>query len=226
MKRVLLILLVVGLIVGAGSIAWAKIQGTPHDFAAEPCAECHTPHNATTQYPLWNRTQTGPASYTMYTSPTFDMGPADTTGLRYPSSLCMVCHNGVASTLVNYPGPCSDPDTQYDVTISGCDNLGSDLSNDHPIGFNYVGGTAGPDADNDGFPDTIQVGTGSRQAINGSATHFPLYSDGSEWNHFECGTCHTVHNTETYNGQGVSQVYFLRQTNEGSALCQQCHVNR
>lgn len=222
----LLILLALGLIVGATTAVWASIIGTPHDIGApEPCAVCHTPHSGTGQYPLWNRTQTD-VQYSMYTSATFDMGPAESSGPRVPSSLCLVCHNGVASQLVNYPGPCSTPDGAYDLMISGCADLGNQLSDDHPVSFNYV---ETKDQDNDGFPGTINtLGVGDRQWVDGTSAQYPLYGDPatSEYNHFECSTCHSVHNTETYPGQGDYQVYFLRADNTGSAMCLDCHANR
>jgi len=221
MKKVFLLLLVLGLFAGVATV-WASVIGTPHDLAPEPCAMCHTPHSGTGDYPLWNRTQTG-VTYTMYNSLTFDMGPANPSGPRPPSSLCLICHNGVASELVNYPGPCSDPDGAYDLQISGCADLGNDLSDDHPISFNY---NSTADNDNDGFPTTITIG--SRQWIDGALTNWPLYGDvtATEYNWFECSTCHSVHNTETYPGQGDYQVYFLRADNTGSAMCLDCHVNR
>jgi len=162
----------------------------------------------------------------MYNSPTFDMGPANATP-RPPSSLCLVCHNGVASELVNYPGPCSDPDGAYDLMISGCADLGNDLSNDHPVSFNYVNTL---DQDNDGFPSTTApVGySGQRQWINGLLADYPLYNNQTtQWNWFECATCHSVHDTApAYPGKGDYQVYFLRSDNTGSGMCLDCHVNR
>ena len=109
--------LIIALIFTLGSATlWAResgqpgILGTPHDVEVitgesglEPCAMCHTPHSGTGQYPLWNRDQ-GPQTYTTYDSPSFDMNDFNT-GPQEPSSLCLVCHNGVFSSLVNYPGP-------------------------------------------------------------------------------------------------------------------------
>jgi hypothetical protein len=222
MKKFLLALLVLGLLAGATTV-WATVIGTPHDLAPEPCAMCHTPHNGMGQYPLWNRSQ-GTQSYSMYTSFTFDMGPAESAGPRYPSNLCLVCHNGVASELVNYPGPCSDPDGAYDLQISGCADLGTNLGDDHPISFNYWS-TA--DVDNDGFPPISSAGTGTRAQINGLVGTYPLYGTvGGENNWFECATCHSVHDVVDYNGKGDYQVFFLRADNTGSAMCLDCHQNR
>ena len=235
MKKFFLPLLVLVLVVGVATVVWATVIGTPHDLAPEPCAMCHTPHSGTGDYPLWNRTQ-GTQTYTPYSSGTFDMGPVDTNsanatkyGLRRPSALCLVCHNGIASELVNYPGPCSNPDAAYDIEVSGCADLGIDLRNDHPISFNYLGGT-GKDLDNNNFP--IESGhaspLGNRFAISGaiSGTDYWLYNGDTVGKSFECATCHSVHDLATYPGKGSYQVYFLRSDNTGSQMCLDCHTAR
>jgi hypothetical protein len=229
MKKVFLLLLVLSLMAGVATV-WATVIGTPHDLAPEPCAMCHTPHSGTGDYPLWNRLQT-PQTYTTYQSISFDMGPA--TQPRAPSSLCLVCHNGVASELVNYPGPCSNPDPAYDIEVAGCADLGLDLSNEHPISFNYSGGTT-TDLDNNGFPVATERRSANppsvpaRYAIVGSltGTDYWLYGNTTDQNWFECATCHSVHDLVEYDGKGSYQVYFLRADNSGSQMCLDCHANR
>jgi hypothetical protein len=229
MKKFLLPVLVTCLLIGAATFVWASVIGTPHDLAPEPCAMCHTPHSGTGDYPLWNRTQ--PAqTYVLYNSISFDMGPA--TQPRSPSSLCLVCHNGVASELVNYPGPCSNPDSAYDIEVAGCADLGTTLSDDHPISFNY--NATGVDLDNNNFPIANNVGPAGRPryAIQGgiSGTNYFLYAESGgtvvtdRW--FECATCHSVHDLAVYPGKGVEQVYFLRSDNTGSQMCLDCHQDR
>ncbi len=160
---------------------------------------------------------------TVYNSPSFDMGNA--VQPRSPSSLCLVCHNGVASELVNYPGPCSNPDAAYDLEVAGCADLGLDLRNEHPISFNY---SATLDLDGNQFPNAIAIRNTptSRYAISGSisGTYYMLYGDSDNW--FECATCHSVHDLATYPGKGEYQVYFLRQDNTGSTMCLDCHAAR
>jgi hypothetical protein len=256
MKKVLLAFLLIALTLGIGSVVWAVIEGTPHDVkiinsnddeALEPCAMCHTPHKGAGMYPLWNRDQVA-QTYTMYSSVSFDMSNGPTAQPQNPSTLCLVCHNGVASTLVNYPGPgpAGGPnDDQYDLSIAGywgdlsmSDGLGTDpgtpsLSDDHPISFKYDP-TKDDSTDNNDFPTAEDMG--ARKYIRGNATTgtsantlYPLYNNGgadATKSQFECPTCHSVHNTATYNGQGVTQVFFLRATNENSKLCKDCHIAR
>jgi hypothetical protein len=224
MKKVVLLLLVLSLIAGVATV-WATVIGTPHDLAPEPCAMCHTPHSGTGDYPLWNRIQEKP-QYLLYNSSSFDMSP--TTQPRNPSALCLVCHNGIYSELVNYPGPCSNPDAAYDIEVAGCADLGIDLSNEHPISFNY---DPSVDYDNNGFPTvtTITRLSGSqRQYIPGNltGTMYFLYGNNTEINWFECATCHSVHDLVEYEGKGEYQVYFLRADNTGSQMCLDCHANR
>jgi len=225
MKKLLLAVLMLSLLAGVATV-WATVIGTPHDLAPEPCAMCHTPHSGTGAFPLWNRSQAS-QTYTLYNSISFDMGPA--VQPRSPSSLCLVCHNGIASELVNYPGPCSTPDPAYDIEVAGCADLGLDLSNEHPISFNY---NASLDLDNNIFPTatTVRTTPSTRLAIAGaiSATNYFLYGNisASEYNYFECATCHSVHDLATYPGKGEYQVYFLRADNTGSQMCLDCHTTR
>lgn len=223
MKKFLLAVLVLCFMVGIATFVYATVIGTPHDLTPEPCAMCHTPHSGTGQYPLWNRSQ-AQQNYDLYKSISFDMGPADQP--RAPSSLCLVCHNGVASTLVNYPGPCSNPDPAYDIQVAGCADLGTDLSNDHPISFNYDNSA---DLDNNGFPQATPAGTRTDrfEIVGGlSGTEYFLYSGSGDGKGFECATCHSVHDLAGYPGKGNYQVYFLRSDNTGSSMCLDCHQNR
>ena len=231
MKKLLLIVLMLSLVAGVATV-WATVIGTPHDLAPEPCAMCHTPHSGTGQYPLWNRTQTGTTGYTLYNSSSFDMGAAVTP--EAPTALCLVCHNGIQSELVNYPGPCSNPDSAYDIQVAGCASLGENLQDDHPVSFKYLGGmtgAAGEDQDMNNFPTTSNtLGSNPRQYIpsarDTSVKYFLYRHADTLTNYFECATCHSVHDLATYDGKGDYQVYFLRSDNTGSAMCIDCHQLR
>ncbi|NWF75148.1 MAG: hypothetical protein HXY53_01005 [Nitrospirae bacterium] len=230
MKKYLLLILIVVFAIGMSTFVSATVFNTPHELAPEPCAMCHTPHSGTGQYPLWNRLQVAP-TYETYDSVSFDMGP--TFQPRPPSSLCLVCHNGLASSLVNYPGPCSVTDGAYDLQISGCADLDTWLMDDHPISFNYDD-TLDTATDGNGFPPAtdVSVGTRVRYAIVGglSGTNYFLYAASGasaptdRW--FECATCHSVHDLATYDGKGDYQVYFLRNDNTRSTMCKDCHTLR
>jgi hypothetical protein len=161
------------------------------------------------------------------------------TGPQAPSSLCLVCHNGVFSSLVNYPGPGSHTNENYDYQMNPTfwAMLDLDLSNEHPISFTYDP-AADNSQDNNGFPAVVPCPTALwRNWIPGSAgANYPLYGPGTTatpTTQFECATCHAVHDTVAYPGKQMvggksvgTQVFFLRRDNAGSAMCADCHVNR
>ncbi len=228
MKKILIVVLAVA-ILAAAAIALAGVANTRHDprilrsnTALEPCAFCHTPHGGNNSVaPLWNRSQAA-QTYTVYSSTSFNMGLANAT-LDKGSAPCMVCHNGVASVLINYPGRGSVANTAYDASsallTNTFANLGVDLQNEHPVSFAY---NASLDRENNGFP-TAASGTVAATGIN-----FPLYAPGGSTGatQFSCASCHAVHHTPVATYDTVNQVYFLRTTNAGSLMCLACHVNR
>jgi hypothetical protein len=247
MKKAFLLVLALTLIVGLATLLWARESGqpgiaaTPHDVAVmtgeaglEPCAMCHSPHSGTGDYPLWNRDQAA-QTYTLYDSPSYDMN--ENKQPQAPSSLCLVCHNGVFSSLVNYPGPGSHTNENYDYEMNPTfwAMLGIDLTNDHPVSFTYDP-TKDNNQDNNGFPPAQPCPTAPwRLWIPGDQglITYPLYGAGATADQFECSTCHSVHDTVAYIGKQMvggksvgSQVFFLRSSNAGSEMCNDCHVNR
>ena len=248
MKRGVLLLLTLVFVVGITATLMARESGqpgianTPHDVAVmtgeadlEPCAMCHSPHSGTGDYPLWNRDQAA-QTYTLYDSPSYDMN--ENNQPNAPSSLCLVCHNGVFSSLVNYPGPGSHTNENYDYQMNPTfwAMLDTDLSNEHPISFTYDPAKDNSQ-DNNGFPQATPCPTAPwRNWIVGTVGTYPLYGTGtvlSPTTQFECATCHAVHDTVAYPGKQMvggksvgTQVFFLRSSNQGSELCNDCHVNR
>jgi predicted CXXCH cytochrome family protein len=176
-----------------------KITNTPHNLnngsvqlpQGQVCLPCHVPHNA---YPynyndplqkrvLWNHAETT-QQFTMYTTLTGHTG----TGPEGPSKMCLSCHDGVTA-VDSYGG------TTGSTVMQGSKVLGTDLSNDHPIGIEYPANDAGynPPA---GFNGVKLI------TINGAQR-------------VECTSCHEPHN----NGLGN----FLRRTLDESLICLECH---
>ena len=173
--------------------------------------------------PLWNRTNSPPAGYTYtpYSSPTLNATVSATpTGT---SAMCMSCHDGVTSiainTLLNPPGeyPIYWVDTPFaegrvgDIynpgfigyygpnlgdTYVGSGNFTIDLSNDHPVSFDWPTGL------DTGLRDPTLVAPALR-----------LFGAGRR---VECATCHQVHDP--------TNVPFLAMANNGSAMCLECHI--
>ena len=107
MRKLSVVLLTLSLIFSIPILVYAGatapgIKNTPHDVYnmtgdpdIEPCAMCHSPHSGSGDYPIWNRMAPG-VVYDMYQSPSFDMYEGKQP--QSPSSLCLVCHNGILST--------------------------------------------------------------------------------------------------------------------------------
>lgn len=244
MKKLLIAVLAFALVLGTVGMLIAGptapgIKNTPHDVynmtgdaTLEPCAMCHTPHSGSGDYPIWNRMVPG-VVYEMYQSPSFDMYEGNQP--QAPSSLCLACHNGVYSSLVNYPGPGSidNPSYDYEMNPGLWAMLGTDLKDDHPVSFTY-NPTLDNTQDNNEFPDARPCPTTpDRMWIpdETGAIRYPLY--GANKDQFECATCHAVHDTVQYDGKQFTggksvgdQVFFLRSSNAGSEMCNDCHIAR
>lgn len=197
------------------------------------CVYCHAPHHtvkpgsaeavAVDYLPLWNHGVSTNTVFSMYDNGDADPDEADALGnpinhqyqavANAPGSvsrLCLSCHDG--SVAVNQygfnPGRTqsrgladSDPAT---ITGSYVIGLGGDLSNHHPIGFDY----AEVAAKDDEIASVTQVfGT------TGVAIEDLLYSG-----NMECVTCHDVHNTKN------TGETFLWTSDAGSRFCCTCHL--
>jgi hypothetical protein len=202
--------------------------GTTLDPQDRICIYCHSPHNTikpsaspNTEYlPLWNRELIPTtATFTMYDNGDADptdashMLNADLTGadIAFVSKLCLSCHDG--SLALNAYGTSNQPSGSTAtgspaVTIPSGYIIGAvtgndrDLSNHHPIGFDYAAVAA---AD-----DEIAASTASL----GSYTIGDLLYGGN----MECVTCHDVHNTKNTGDK------FVWTSNDSSAFCCACHL--
>lgn len=224
MKKVLV--MVVGIALMAAP-AFGTVVNSKHDLSSvglsgqalvsdnvnEVCVFCHTPHGGTTAIlaPLWNRSTPGTpfADTDLYNSATLDQTNSNPTTVlnqvnNSDAPLCMSCHDGggMAGGLLNNPasnGNLPPTFTGGDVVLGDAD-LGTDLTNDHPIGMDYV---------------AVQTADGAGFKAIGSVT-LPFYSFGGTSNVMWCSTCHDVHDE----GGGSP---FLNMSNASSALCVECH---
>jgi predicted CXXCH cytochrome family protein len=188
-----------------------QISGTAHDFSTKTwapledkkCGVCHTVHKAMSvpSAPLWNHQVTSVASYTLYSSPTFD-GSSTITNPGASSKLCLSCHDGTVA-LENFGG--INTGTTYiasEFLVGG--TTGNSLATEHPISFDYTDALATLDGGLNP-PSTTPSGLGGTIASN-------LLFD----NKMECASCHDVHNR--YN-----VAHLLRIANTNSQLCLTCH---
>lgn len=202
------------------------ILSTDHDLrnkftgATAVCEFCHVPHKFTTLSPnpplLWN-VQVKPGPYSTYTGSSFDgestirdpSTASSTNGAAYMSLLCLSCHDGTVTQAAFY---------QVTSGMGGAGsftapNIGTDgLANDHPVDFIYSVALA----TTDGGVKSPTEGASVRVPYVGTPA-LPLYKDQltDVSGRMECATCHNPHNDT--NGE------FLRMTNNGSALCLNCH---
>ena len=196
----------------------------------EVCVFCHTPHGGTLDGPLWNRDLSAISAaghYTHYTSETLSttVGVSNR-AVNKQSLLCLSCHDGsigVGDTVINNVGATPDnagvafkvilnPDGVNPGKRTGAarGNLLSttDLSDDHPISFNYQ--NVYDDATNAGALHTVaEVETDLLVLYNGASKTV------------ECVTCHDPHVDSSVDADYAP---FLRIPNTGSAMCLACHI--
>lgn len=183
--------------------AFATIVGSVHDFSGSPfsggqiCIVCHAPHNtATGEEPLWNHALTT-ATFTLYSSSTLDATMGQPQGV---SKLCLSCHDGTVA-IDSFGGATG---TSF---IPGPANLGIDLSNDHPISFEY---------------DPVAAADAEINPRSGVDPNLLFFTNAALTNSLECGTCHDVHNVEVVGGIGGDPL--LRASKLSSAICLECHA--
>lgn len=157
---------------------------------AEICIFCHTPHNASSQAPLWNRYDSGQI-YIPYTSTTSKATIGQPAGA---SKLCLSCHDGtVALGMVR-----SRTGTiQFTEPIGPAQNLGTDLSDDHPVSFRY---------------DSSLVFSNPQLKDPSTLTGQIRLDENSQ---LQCTSCHDPHNSQFGN--------FLRIDAIRGNLCTACH---
>ncbi len=205
---------------------------------SEICVFCHTPHNATLldqggaalRAPLWNRRVPAGSTYTPYTSSSLD-AQAITDGFNAQpggsSKLCLSCHDGtLAIGNVNVLGGQTNVTIPMQGTGSGgvmpsgegtasgfTRNLGTDLSNDHPISITYTSALATRDGElravdsNQRWPAATGSVIGVRSP--GFKPLIPLAPTGTNGlGQVQCTTCHDPHLRELDSSKGNQK--FLR----------------
>lgn len=197
----------------------ASISGSDHDFGSlswsknQICLPCHTPHNATVfdaggakvGGPLWNH-QLSVATYTLNNASWSDPTAVPTTGdVDSNSRLCLSCHDGTVA-------PDSFGGGAASATMSG-GVLGTDLSNDHPMGAAAV---------------WVDASYMVAQSLRDTAHIMPLRALPSGDLAVGCTSCHEPHNrkgTENMlwvNNSGPGTTVDGRAVS-GSTLCMNCH---
>ena len=223
-KKLLAAMFAVGFVLSVASQSMAALVTSRHNFGStggnwavgpdgaeiQMCVACHTPHNANlSQVPLWNHDDSA-AGFLAYNDPggTMDAVAGVPTGI---SLACMSCHDDV--TNVDAYGQFS-PGTVLisDATINTTPGtiVGTDLTNDHPISFDYSTSLTDPEI----WPlatATPLGGTIESDLLFGTVPNKTV----------ECASCHDVHNGPEAVAAGSG--YLLRVSMADSLLCLTCH---
>jgi predicted CXXCH cytochrome family protein len=208
MKKSVLTILLLGLVLILPGELFSGIETSKHNLSVtgigdiravsetQICVFCHIPHNASPAAPLWNRADPG-LNYIPYTSSTANALPGQPTG---SSLLCLSCHDGTIAI-----GDLLNEEDWIEMTLGVTtlpadrrSNLGTDLSDDHPVSFSY----ADAFADSDGH----------------------LVSEGllieevklDRFGQLQCTSCHDPHDDTNGN--------FLVMDAVNGALCETCHI--
>jgi hypothetical protein len=207
-------------VVGFGASAHAQITGTDHDFSGyawsgnEICKPCHTPHAGHPERgALWNHDiPSASQAYILFG------GSAGTSAdIDSISKLCLGCHDGTVAvdsfggaTGTTFIGSLGD----------GTSLIGTDLSNDHPIGKMAV------------YPTTTSTSFNPQNASHqvaytwGTLRLRPWVDPtGTTQYAVGCKTCHNPHSSsETVGGVTTRIPHMLYINNTGSHLCLTCHI--
>jgi len=201
--------------------------------AADPtldriCIYCHAPHHTIksadaataglTYYPLWNHDLTG-LTYSLYEDNNNDVPnnishqlQAQLTQPGSISKLCLSCHDGsvAVSSYGNFNGGIAGSKHTGSVTTTGTRfaiGEGGDLSNHHPIGFDYGYVEAIDDEIRDASSDLL-----------GNNPYSLTINDLLYGGKMECASCHDVHNTKN------TGTKFVWVADDQSNLCLSCHA--
>jgi len=171
----------------------------------EVCVFCHTPHGSSSfpGSPLWNRSVN--ETYTTYTSSSLDAETIMGGSLDSPagsSKLCLSCHDGLLAlgTVNVFAGQTNYTFGMTSATMPGgagnqtgfTRDLGTDLTNDHPIGLTYDSAVAA--ADGELFTPGVGAGANIDLRSPGYKPLVPLEPTGSGGEgQIQCGTCHDPH---------------------------------
>jgi predicted CXXCH cytochrome family protein len=209
MKTKISILLLLAL---ATCVFAASVVNSPHNLTVNGtgdvkaateqnvCVFCHTPHHANGATPLWNHSMSSVSNYVVY-------GSARLTNMNIivpqpngSSRLCLSCHDGtVALGDVSSGAPAVAMQNSVTTMPAGANNLGTDLSQDHPVSLDYDACVA---ADNTLTPRASVDKRVKFETVGGISR-------------VQCTSCHDPHDDQFGN--------FLVMDNSGSALCTSCH---
>ncbi len=211
LKQTILVGIALAFLFFASSALPGNIRSTKHNLSIsgsgditasserQICIFCHIPHRESVKMPyLWNRSSP-PYPYIPYDSSTLNAVVEQPTG---SSRMCLSCHDGTIALGAVTSSPTEirlKGGIRY-MPESRPSNLGTNLSDDHPISFVY---------------DTA-LSLENLELRDPALLHPAVKLD--EDNQLQCTSCHDPHDDPF--GR------FLVMDNMGSALCTACHDKR
>ena len=236
----------VTLVVGIGLLlcmsGLGKVRDTRHNLSAsgpgqvrtadttQMCIFCHTSHSSAAATPLWNK-DAGPRIYQTYASSTLRSVPGQPDG---NSKLCLSCHDGTVAV-----GKVRNPNQTFAMAgtigglMSGDSNLGTDLSDDHPVSFHPLPASGLVDPP---VPDVVHYdAAGKLQCTTCHDAHEDTngrFLVRTDLNGALCKTCHqqdgfsgSTHDISpaTWNGTGPDPWPSTDYTTVSDNACANCH---
>lgn len=194
-----------------------SIVGTKHNLSVsgpgpykasnetQICVFCHTPHNANTSAPLWNRSDPG-GSYAMYWSTTMD-AYASAAAAPQPggtTKLCLSCHDGsIALGATAASGTITMSGGVTTLPSSSGAYFGTDLSGHHPVSFQVTDQVITTNNSKGDMPLKTLV-----QMRSNTVAHVDRFD------YVQCVSCHDSHRSPFGS--------FLRTASQ-DAICLACH---
>ncbi len=197
------LILFVCLMIAPPAMAVGNIADTVHNLSVSGkgqfksktedriCIFCHTSHSAAFDAPMWNRRSNG---YTNYESSTSDAAAGKKGG---SSKLCLSCHDGTIALGDMVSGKRNTREKSNDLRrtfLKGRSNLGTNLSNDHPVAIVY---------------DT-ELAITDPGLLDPESVDLPLVD-----NELQCDSCHDPHSNKIQP--------FLHKSTLNGELCTSCH---
>jgi predicted CXXCH cytochrome family protein len=235
MKKLLVVAVVLAIALVA-SVAMAGIKGSKHDLSNsggstqkaaateqndEVCVWCHTPHSANQNGdPLWNKSVPS-TGYTAYGTTIAGNNILDAGLTNGTTKACLSCHDGVnaLNSVINLAGGGGVVAAGQYATFNGVSGavamtnanflIGTDLANDHPVGFLYSTSKGLLNAKLRTLDDTAGLVAKVTSATNVAGSIATA--------RVECSSCHEPH------GTAAGYPAFLRISNSESAVCFACH---
>jgi hypothetical protein len=211
-----------------------QIVGTAHDFSnkvwagQQICQPCHTPHHAmpnAVSGRLWNHDLTT-ATFTLNASNMNTIPGQPATMLDRMSQMCMGCHDGVTA-LDAFGGAHTSGNF-----ATGRTNIGTDLSNDHPVGLFAIYEQDKMQGNHYSYKEESVVQAAGLRLQTVPIAYKRTTVDGQPANIevpnakvVSCNTCHNPHGAGIaykVNGQAMMNKMLLRTPAE--TLCISCHT--